>query len=72
MEKLDGIPGWLTQFGYTHSNNPRSSESSLKKSLSEASKIIKDELENISKSSSGMEEAALNLKRDRKGTKEVH
>lgn len=51
--RLDGIPGWLTLFGYNYSSSPRSVETSLKKTLAEASRIVKDELESASKASIG-------------------
>lgn len=49
VERLDGIPGWLTLFGYNYSSSG-SAEASLKKTLREASRIVKDELESASTS----------------------
>lgn len=51
--RLDGILGWLTLFGHNYSSSPRSVEVSLKKTLAEASRIVKDELESASKASIG-------------------
>jgi uncharacterized protein len=50
VEKLDGIPGWLTLFGYYYSTDPkRDSAKAVKKTVSEAMKILRDELESVSK-----------------------
>ncbi len=47
-ETLDGLPGWLTLFGYNYSNykNPNLA---LKETMDEAKKIISQELKSIAK-----------------------
>ena len=47
VDRLDGIPGWLTLYGYFYSNPPESSDGAMKKTINEASRIVKDELENV-------------------------
>jgi AAA+ ATPase superfamily predicted ATPase len=69
VERLDGIPGWLTLFGYNYQNNPSSATNSLRKTLREASRIVKNELENISKTSVGWQRQFMILKEIAKGQK---
>lgn len=47
-ENLDGLPGWLTLFGYNYSNykNP---DLALSETMDEAKKIVSQELKNIAK-----------------------
>jgi hypothetical protein len=47
-ETLDGLPGWLTLFGYNYSNykNP---DLALKETMTEAKKIVSQELKSIAK-----------------------
>ncbi len=53
-ENLDGLPGWLTLFGYnyTHLKNPNPA---LKETIKEAKKIVAQELESIGKLGIGSE-----------------
>lgn len=69
VDRLDGIPGWLTLFGYNYSGLPRSAEASLNKTLREASRIVKSELENVSRFSVGWTRQLSILKEIAKGTK---
>jgi AAA+ ATPase superfamily predicted ATPase len=69
VERLDGIPGWLTLFGYRYSRDQRSSDAVLRKTISEALKIIKDELESISKVSLGWKRQLSILKEIARGPK---
>lgn len=67
VDRLDGIPGWLTLFGYNYSSSPKSADASLNKTLKEASRIVKDELENASKFSVGWGRQLLILREIAKG-----
>jgi uncharacterized protein len=69
VERLDGIPGWLTLFGYIYTNDPKGSETSLRKTLREASRIVKDELENVSKLSLGWKRQLSILREISRGSK---
>jgi uncharacterized protein len=62
VERLDGIPGWLTLFGYNYSNDTKGIHNALKKTLGEASKIVNDELENVSALAVGWERQKTILK----------
>ncbi len=53
VERLDGIPSWLTLFGYIFSSSNRSYKEALKKTEKEAFRILKEELENVGKLSLG-------------------
>lgn len=53
VDTLDGIPGWLTLFGYNYSLNPKQSDTSLKRTLDEAMKIVAEEIESVSKIAAG-------------------
>jgi uncharacterized protein len=68
VDRLDGIPGWLTLFGYNYSSAPKSADASLNKTLKEASRIVKDELENASKFSGGWARQLSILKEIAKGS----
>lgn len=52
-EKLDGMPGWLTLFGYNyaHIKNPNSA---LTETIKEAKKIVSDEMKSISELGLGL------------------
>ncbi len=53
-KRLDGIPGWLTLFGFNYSQ-AKVSGNALKRTAGEAFKIIAGELENLEKHSIGSE-----------------
>ena len=53
VETLDGIPGWLTLYGYNYSLDPRDPNSALKKTLDEALKIVAEEMQSISRIATG-------------------
>jgi AAA+ ATPase superfamily predicted ATPase len=58
VDEIDGIPGWLTLFGYHYSaieTNTTSArmESALRKTRNEGMKILKGELENVSRIAAG-------------------
>jgi AAA+ ATPase superfamily predicted ATPase len=48
VENLDGIPGWLTLFGY-HYSTTGNAEKAMENTKNEALKIVKDELESTAK-----------------------
>lgn len=47
-ETLDGLPGWLTLFGYNYSNY-KNTDLALKETVTEAKKIVSQELKSIAK-----------------------
>lgn len=49
VDTLDGIPGWLTLYGYNYSLDPREAVDPLRKTLDEALKIVSEEMESVSK-----------------------
>lgn len=53
LDILDGLPGWLTMFGYYYTAKPLDYEQALSKTLSEALKIVDDETANIGKIAKG-------------------
>jgi len=69
VDRLDGIPGWLTLYGYFYSTAPESSDKAMKKTINEASKIVRDELENISGMYLGWKRQLMILKELSKGPK---
>lgn len=54
VERLDGLPGWLTFFGF-HYQRDRSYERAMKSTVASAVKIISDELEETAKLANGWE-----------------
>ncbi len=53
VDTLDGLPGWLTMFGYYLTAKPSDYENALNKTLGEALKIVDDETSNIGKLAKG-------------------
>lgn len=53
VSALDGLPGWLTIFGYYFTAQPDDFGKALRKTLKEALKIVDDETSNIAKSARG-------------------
>jgi AAA+ ATPase superfamily predicted ATPase len=53
IDTLDGLPGWLTMFGYYLTAKPSDYEQALNKTLGEALKIVDDETANIGKIARG-------------------
>lgn len=53
LDVLDGLPGWLTMFGYYFTAKPLDYEDALNKTMSEALKIVDDETANIGKIAKG-------------------
>jgi AAA+ ATPase superfamily predicted ATPase len=53
VETLDGIPGWLTMFGYYFTANPKDYDRALNSTLKEAVTIVSEETKNISKLARG-------------------
>jgi uncharacterized protein len=53
VETLDGIPGWLTMFGYYFTENPRDYDKALRVTVNEATSIVNEETRNISKLARG-------------------
>ena len=53
VDTLDGLPGWLTMFGYYLTAKPSDYEKALNKTLGEALKIVDDETGNIGKLAKG-------------------
>ncbi|MDH2901054.1 MAG: ATP-binding protein [archaeon] len=53
VEILDGIPGWLTMFGYHFTQNPKDYDKALSITLAEAINIVSEETRNISKLARG-------------------
>ena len=60
-KRLDGIPGWLTLFGYNYAR-AGDLEKGLRQTVKEAFKIIEDELENVGKVGIGSEKQVEILK----------
>jgi AAA+ ATPase superfamily predicted ATPase len=60
-KRLDGIPGWLTLFGYNYTQSKTANEA-LKQTSKEAFKIIAGELENLNKYGIGSEKQFAVLK----------
>jgi len=53
IDTLDGLPGWITMFGYYYTAKPSDYEKALSKTLGEALKIVDDETANIGKIARG-------------------
>ena len=53
VDTLDGLPGWLTMFGYYFTAKPSEYEKALSKTLEQALKIVDDETANIGKLAKG-------------------
>ncbi|MCL1971346.1 MAG: ATP-binding protein [Candidatus Bathyarchaeota archaeon] len=53
VELLDGLPGWLTMFGYYYTANPSNYSDAVNKTLGEALKIVNSETDNIGKLARG-------------------
>jgi len=53
VELLDGLPGWLTMFGYYYTANPSNYTDAVNKTLGEALKIVSDETNSIGKLARG-------------------
>ena len=53
VNALDGIPGWLTMFGYHFTANPRDYSKALDRTVTEALKIVDDETANVAKLARG-------------------
>ena len=68
VDRLDGMPGWLTLYGYHYALEP-SSEKAMKKTIGEATKILHDELENVSSSALGWKRKLTILRELSKGTR---
>jgi len=53
VELLDGLPGWLTMFGYYYTAKPSNYNAAVNKTLGEALKIVGDETDSIGKLARG-------------------
>jgi len=53
VELLDGLPGWLTMFGYYYTAKPSNYTDAVNKTLGEALKIVSDETDSIGKLARG-------------------
>ncbi|MHB8565767.1 MAG: AAA family ATPase [Nitrososphaerales archaeon] len=53
VDMLDGIPGWLTMFGFYFTAEPSDYDGALRKTIREALKIVNEETTNISKFARG-------------------
>jgi AAA+ ATPase superfamily predicted ATPase len=53
VELLDGLPGWLTMFGYYYTAKPSSYSDAVNKTLVEALKIVSNETDSIGKLARG-------------------
>jgi len=53
VELLDGLPGWLTMFGYYYTAKPSNYSDAVNKTLGEALKIVSNETDSIGKLARG-------------------
>lgn len=68
VDRLDGMPGWLTLYGYHYALDP-CTEKAMKKTIGEATKILRDELENVSSKALGWKRQLMILRELSKGTR---
>ncbi len=74
VDSLDGLPGWLTMFGYYYTTNPRDYDVALKKTMKEALKIVDDETRGVAKLARGWQnhyKILMSLTTGRKSFKEL-
>ncbi len=65
-ENLDGLPGWLTLFGYNYAHM-KNSDRALKETIKEAKKIVAQEIESIGELGIGSERLIIVIKALAKG-----
>lgn len=53
LDALDGLPGWLTMFGFYYTAQPAAYDQALSKTLGQAFRIVEDETANIGKIARG-------------------